>query len=322
MALNWNYLTATTREVFVKKLVDNIYSASAGLKIMLMDHSTKLAGGRKVVEPILYSKNTSRGRYSGFDTFNMEPPDNLTASEYTWGNYYATIAISGDDEDMNMGEAQVLSLIAQRTQEAETTLKDLIADDFYSGTNTKGIIGLDSAVGTGTYGGIAVADFAGWVSGVDAGSHTEANMLDSTNASYIHKLLRKAWRSCLNLGETPNLILTTPLVWDIYEQSLQANARYPKSVNKRQEMIADAGFMALDWRGVPVVADEKCPAGYMFILNTKYLTLRIHPNKNFTFTGFQKPINQDARAGQVLFKSQLCVNNRRMHYKFSGLPTS
>lgn len=322
MALTWDSLTATTREVFIPKLIDNIYDSSAFLKIALMDGAVReyTKGGRKIVEPILYGKNTSRGRYSGYDTFNMEPPENITASEYTWGNYYATITIDGDTLDQNMGAAQVLSLIGERTEEAETTLRDLIAEDLFAGTSSKGIIGLDTAIGTGTYGGIAVADFAGWVSGVDATAHTQANMVDSTNSSYIHKLFRAAFRSCRHKSKKPNLIVTTPTVWDLYEETLQASARYVKT--GRGQKIADAGFDVLEFRNVPVVVDELCTDNYMHVMNTEYLKLRVHPNKNFKFSGFQRPSNQDAKSGQVMFKSQLCLNNRRMHYKFSSLGAS
>jgi hypothetical protein len=317
MDLNWNSLTATTNKVFVKKLIDNVYDSSSLLKIFLMDQSVKLLGGERVVEPILYAKNSSGGAYSGFDTHKMEPPENITASEYFWASYYQTISISGEDEDKNEGEAKILNLIGERTQEAELALKDTIIDDIYSGSGSKGIIGLDTAIGTGTYGGINPTDFAGWVSGVDTDAHSYANMVDSSNASYIHKLLRKGFRSCKHLGQKPNLIVTSDIIWDTYEETLQKSATYPKTGRGRK--IADAGFDVIEFRNVPMVSDEKIPAGYMYILNTNFLKLRIHPNKNFKFTGFVKPANQDAKAGQIYFKSQLCVNNRRMHYKFSDL---
>lgn len=322
MALSWSTLTATTREVFVKKLEDNIYDSSVLLKTMLMDQSVMQQGGRKVVCPLEYVKSTSRGFYSGYDTFNMEPPENITASEYTWGNAYATIAIDGDTLDQNKGEAQVLDLIATQTKAAEKTLRDLIATALFSGENSKGIIGLNTAVGTGTYGGISTTDFTGWVSGVDTSAHTAANMKTSTNASYILTLLQNAFRSCLHMGEKPNLIVTTPAIWDIFENVLQQSARYNKTLGKRSQEVANAGFDTLEFRGVPIVYDEYCPDYSMYVLNTNYLKFYIHPDKNFKFTGFQKPINQDAQAGQILLKAQLAVTNRRMHYKFTNLAAS
>lgn len=320
MALNWDYLSATTREVFKKTLADNIYDSSPLLSMMLNDGKIReyQRGGRKVVEPILYAKNTARGRYSNFDTFDMTPPDNITAAEFNWGHYYVTIAISGDDETDNMGEAQVLNLIAERTREAEMSLKDYVTDDIYAGSNTKGIIGLSTLVAAGTYGGIAGGTYSWWQAGSDATAHTAANMKDSTNSSYILTLLRTGYISCKHGGETPNLIVTTQAVWDILEHVLQQQAQYEK-FNKRTGLLADAGFQTLQWRGIPVVADEKCTADTMYMLNTNYINFYIHPSRNFYFTGFKTPMNQDAKAGQILLKAQLSTNNRRMHYVWTDL---
>jgi len=323
MALNYDYMTATTREKFIPKVQDNIYNSSALLKTLFIDGRVKeyLKGGRKIVEPLRYAKMGASGTYSGWDVFDVTPPDNLTASEYTWGNYYASIAISGDDEDQNMGDAQVVNLLSERTQEAEDKLKDDLTTDIYSGTGSKGIIGLDEAVGTGTYGGIAGGTYSWWQAGASSTAHTRAQLIDSTDTThFINILFQAADRSCLHKNEVPNLIVTTPLIWDIYESTLQAIARYPKT--DRGRMIADAGFDVLEWRSRPILKDELCPAGYVYFLNTNFIKIYVHPQKNFKFTGFKVPTNQDGRIGQVLLKTQLTLNNRRMHYKFSGFPTS
>ena len=324
MALNYDYLTATTQDLFIRKLVDNIYDKSALLNVMMNDGAVKeyTKGGPKILEPILYAKNTARGRYANFDTFDMTPPDNITASEHTWGHYYVTIAISGDDETDNTGPSQILNLIAERTREAEMSLRDYITDDIFAGTNTKGIIGLNTAVAAGTYAGIAGGTYSWWQAGVDSTAHTKAHMKDSTQTShYVLELLRAGYRSCKHSGESPNLIVTTQTIWDVIEHVMQQQAQYEK-FGKRAGLLADAGFQTLQWRGIPIVADEKCTANYMYMLNTNYIKFRVHPARNFKFTGFKVPMNQDARAGQILLKSQLTLNNRRMHYKWSNLAAS
>ena len=127
-------------------------------------------------------------------------------------------------------------------------------------------------------------------------------------------------RTATHKQSKPNLIVLPQLIWDIYEATLQASARYPKT--GRGQKIADAGFNVLEFRNIPVVADEICTAGYVYFLNTEFMTIYLHPNKNFKFTGFKVPTNQDGRIGQILVKLQLALNNRRMHYKYSGFPTS
>jgi len=318
MALAYDYITAITQDKYIPRMVDNIYESSALLSMMRRDGRI-LNGGTEIVQPLLYAKNTSRGGFTGYEVFNVSPPDNLTAAKYDWAQYYVSISLAGLDEIKNSGDSAVLNLLEIKMKDAEMSMLDQLATDLFSGTTH--IIGLASAVdATTTYGGIAVADFAGWASGEDGTAHTAANMKDSTNAAYAHTLFRTAWKSCNHLNKSPNLIITSQEVFDIYEQTLQANARYP--LTARGKFLADAGFTTVEFRGIPVVVDDFCPDGtdsYCYFLNTDFLNLYISPKQNFKFTGFKVPTNQDARVGQILVAAQLGLSNRRMFYKFTDL---
>jgi len=157
MALNYDYLTATTQKYFVPKVVDNIYNSSAVFQTLLMDGKIReyRKGGERIVEPLRYEKMTAGGKYSNWDTFSVVPPDNITGADYLWSSYYSTIAISGDDEDKNMGESQVVNLLSERTKEAEDYLKDILSADLFEGTASDEFQGLNLAVAQGTYAGIA-----------------------------------------------------------------------------------------------------------------------------------------------------------------------
>ena len=153
MALDYNYLTAITQDHYVPKLVDNIFDSSALLSILRRDGRV-VEGGTDIKVPLRYAKNTSRGWYSGWDVMDVTIPDDLTAAKYDWGNAYVSVGISGEDERKNKGKAAVLKLLETRVDGAEMALSDFLADGIYTGSDTKGIIGLASAVGSGSYGGI------------------------------------------------------------------------------------------------------------------------------------------------------------------------
>ena len=145
-------------------------------------------------------------------------------------------------------------------------------------------------------------------------------MKDSTNASYIHTLFKTAWAACKHLGEKPNLIVTSQDVFDVYEGSLQVNARYPMTT--RGKFMADAGFDTVEFRGIPVVVDDFCAASTSsacYFLNTKYVPLFYHPQNNFRLTPWKVPTNADGRIAQLYFSGQLGLTNRRMFYRFSDL---
>lgn len=325
MALTWDQASTITRERFIPKLVDNIYDKSALLKIMLEDGRVKESydGGRKIVQPIKYAKSTAVGTYDGYQTFDMTPPTYITAAEFNWGHYYSTVSVDGITLRQNMGKERVLDIMAERVDEAGMTLRDKLADDLYYGTASTGVIGLDSAVDAAdTYGGIAVADFSGWAAGEDTTAHTEANMKDSTSTSYIVTLLQAAFRSATHLGSSPNLVVTTLKIFDVIEMVLHKASSFNTNNSARVTQVGNLGFPTINFRGVPIVADEKCPANYLYVLNTDFMKFVLHPQANFYFTGYKVPVNQDAKAGQVLLDCQLTLSNRRMFYKFSSLAAS
>lgn len=317
MALNYDSIQAIAREKYIPKLIDNIYESSALLSMLRADGMVQ-NGGTKLTQPVLYAKNTARGAYSGLDPHDVSPPETRTAANYDWANYYVSMVISGDDERKVSGDSEIINLLNTTFKEAEMSMKDQLATDLFTGLTD--IIGLDSAVGTGTYGGIAGGTYTWWQSGVDTTAHTASNMVTSTSSSYIHKLFRIAWDNCKHLGEKVNLIVTSQTVYDLYEETLQANARYPKS--ERGRFLADAGFDALDFRGIPVVVDDFCAAGTdsaCYFLNTSFMPFWIHPANNFRMTPWKVPTNADGRIAQLYFTGQLGLTNRRMFYRFSDL---
>ena len=149
-------------------------------------------------------------------------------------------------------------------------------------------------------------------------------MKTSTHASYFWTLLGTAFAACTNGGGMPNLVITTPEIFNVVESINIAQQQF-QMLNKRGQLLAQNGFPVIQYRGVPIVADEMCPAYSCYILNTKYLSLYVHSRSarsNFRFTGFKEPSNQLARVGQITWKGQLGINNRRMFYKFTAMANS
>jgi hypothetical protein len=90
-------------------------------------------------------------------------------------------------------------------------------------------------------------------------------------------------------------------------------------------VAANQGFRALTFRGIPVVADEKCTAGAIFTLNEKHLFFYVIPQPGrevkagFAWTGFKEPVNQDADAGQFLWYGQFITDSPRLHARRTGV---
>ena len=71
--------------------------------------------------------------------------------------------------------------------------------------------------------------------------------------------------------------------------------------------LPQAAFRALMVAGVPIYADPYCPEGTVYFLNTNYLSLYIHEQGSFVFTGFEStlPNWQIGYVGAVLMIAEL-----------------
>ena len=329
MALSYDNLSALTRDKYVPVLVDNIFNSNV-LTHRMLRKSKAAASGNKVLQPLEYGKATAKGFYGGYDVLDTTPTEVFTDASYDWVQAYATISISGKEEALNDGPERVIDLLEAKVKNAEKSLKDLFGTQLYSdntgsavttsGASVSGFLGLQNLIdSSGTVGGIARADYSWWSAQEQAaGSSTFSDVAASSGANSIGREFRKMYGACAVDNDAPTLIVTTQHVFDAYEESLSGQKRFGAS----DQSLADAGFQNLLYRGTPVVVDEHCPAGLAFFLNEKYIGFRHHRKRNFTFEGFQKPINQDARVAKILWLGALTISNPRMMGKITGLPTS
>ena len=328
MALSYDNLSALTRDKYIPVLVDNIFNSNV-LTHRMLRKSVAAASGNKVLQPLEYGKSTSKGFYDGYDILDTTPTETFTDASYDWVQCYATISISGKEEALNDGAERVVDLVEAKVKNAEKSLKDLFGTQLYSdndgsstttsGASSSGFLGLDKMIdSTGTVGGINRSDYSWWSAQEQAaGSSTFSDVAASSGANSIGREFRKMYGACAIDNDVPSIIVTTQIVFDAYEESLSAQKRFAAS----DEALADAGFQNLLYRGTPVVVDEHCPAGKAFFLNEKYLGFRHHRKRNFSFEGFQKPINQDAQVAKILWLGALTMSNPRMMGKITGLPT-
>jgi hypothetical protein len=326
MALNYDNLSALTRDKYIPLLVDNIFESNVLCHRMLRK-SKAAASGNKVLQPLEYAKADAKGFYSGYDVLDTSPTEVFTDAEYEWKQAYATISISGKEEALNDGKERVIDLLEAKVKNAEKTIKQMFGEKLYStanGTSDEGFMGLQHVCAVDReMGGIdsndATEGESWWDCGhVGTGTTTYANAADPDHADNIVSDIRAAYGALTIGSDKPTLIVTSQIAFDAYEECLTAQKRFGSS----SKSLADAGFTNLLYRGTPVVVDDECPPGKMFFLNEKYIGFRHHRKRNFKFEGFQKPVNQDARVAKILWLGALTVSNPRMMGVVGSLPIS
>lgn len=269
-------------------------------------------GGSTIIEPLKYGANPNFSWYSGYDLLPVAQSEAVTAAEFTLKLCSDQVVISGEEELKNSGKEKVLDLLAEKTDAAETTVLNQMAAAVYAdGTafGGKAIIGLDAIVPvdptTGTYGGISRVDNPFWRPYVlnPGVVITLANIQGYMNTMYLN-LMRGA--------DHPDLIISDNYMYSAYESSLQQYQRFT-SADK-----AKLGFRGLEYKDAMVVADGGiggfATAKTMYFLNSKYLRLRPHKDRNMVpiTPKTRAPINQDASVIIFGWAGAMTCNNQQL----------
>ena len=307
---SFDEILTTTLKNYVPKLTDNIFSARP-LFYALTNGQTirRISGGAKIVVPIIYGTNSTAGSYSGTDTISVTAQTGISAAEYSWGQYAATVTISGIEEAKNNGEAQIIDLLEGKIFQTQETIIENMNTMFWAdgtGNSNKDWNGLDLIVTkpNTSLGGI---DPTG--SGNSFWASTETNQGGALTAAGMATLYND-----VSVGnDQPTIIITTQTLYEKYEALLDGQIRYTDTD------VADGGFQNLLFKGAPVTFDGACTSGEMMFLNTKYLQLVAHSDVWFKPTPFVRPTNQDAVFSQLLCYGQLtCSNRARQGYLFGA----
>ncbi|MEE8307114.1 MAG: phage major capsid protein, partial [Gammaproteobacteria bacterium] len=257
----------------------------------------------------IYGTNSTAGSYSGTDTIDTTAQTGISAAEYDWGQYAATVTISGIEEAKNNGEAQIIDLLEGKIFQTQETVIENMNTMFWAdgtGNSNKDWNGLDLIVGkpNTALGGIDPTD-----SGNSFWKSTETNHGGALTTAGMATLYNE-----ISVGnDQPTIIITTQALYEKYEDLLDDQIRYTDTD------VADGGFQNLLFKGAPVTFDGAAASGEMMFLNTKYLQLVAHSDVWFKPTPFVRPTNQDAVFSQLLCYGQLtCSNRARQGYLHSA----
>jgi hypothetical protein len=264
-----------------------------------------LNGGTKIVEPLIYGLNSTVGSYSGYDSIALTPQEGISAAEFEWRQYAASISISGMEEAKNNGDQEIINLLEAKIMQAEESMREGFNTMFFgsgTGNSSKDWNGLGNLVESGnTVGGIDSNTYTWWKS-----------YEENTSTALTLAQMATAYNSVSVGNDHPDTLLTTQTLFEKYEALLQPNLRYTDT------KTADAGFQNLLFKAAPVMYDTGCTAGTFFFLNSKYLTLVGHSDKWFSQTAFISPEDTDARYALIMCYGNLTVRNRAKQGKLTA----
>lgn len=304
---NLSEIITTTLRSRTKKLADSVTKNNALLYRLSEKGNVKtFSGGRTIVQEIEYAENSNYTRYSGNDTIGIAPSDVMTAAEFDIKQAALSVQINGLEQLQNSGPEMIIDLLEARIKNGEKTMRNNISIDCYSdGTATGGkqIGGLQSLVAdtptSGTVGGINRATWTFW-----------RNIQGSVtfSAAAIQHGMNLIWVQLVRGRDRPDLCIADNTGWTYYLESLQTLQRIQNT------KLADAGFDNLKYMSSDFVLDggygNAAPSSHIYFLNTDYIFLRPHKDRNFEPIGGDRfSTNQDAVINLIGWAGNMTLSN-------------
>lgn len=342
-------INTSTLYSIVGKIIDVVTDYSP-LTMFLLGHQKKWSGMDKRF-PIKYQKSTNGMNFVGLEKFDTSVTTNRTYMKFNPVGKEQPVVVPGLEQDINASKP-VIDLLKSKAEEAAIDAADDIAEQFYTlqtGNNFLSVLDVaDDGSNAATYGGLSRATYPGIQGNYTSGVGTLTRAIMATMYS-----------ACEHGKESPDLIITDKTTWNYVESLLTPSIRvsvskvalegYPQwtrngIVASKAGLAGETGFNAIYFRGTPVVADEKAPAGTMLFLNTKHIAFyglpttvegyqpftwtsetidgvysQVPKTFGWSFSGFKVPIDQYGVAGHILLNGNLIADNPRLFGQLTGI---
>ena len=279
-------LTYVTRRAFIPKLVVQLYNSTPLMAALIANSQTASGGVSSVTVPVQGAQfvNAQWSDYSG--SFNQPSvQQGAFNAEFDLKLMIAPVPFLGMEGAVQQ-DAAIIPLIEARMNDATNVMMDAMATALYNNTtNTQQFTGLPAAVSaSGTYGNISRSSYTWWQS--KAYSAGNVNPTRQNILQYISGTVK-------NGAEVPSFGVCGFGTWTLLAQDFVGQEQYVITPGHGFDGDANgpqAAFRALMVAGVPIYPDPYCPEGTVYFLNTNYLSLYVHEQGSFVFTGFESTL--------------------------------
>jgi len=311
MSLTLTELQAIT-DYYVDSTDNDIYFKSNVLLYKLLSRGRTVPGGKKIQAVLEYAKSNS-GSYGANTKLPLGKKEVFNAAFFRWAAYYSGVTVDLEDQRQNSGDLAIVNMVQGKLKNAQKSIRQDMGTDIYAvAADSNCFLGLGDLfedTASTAYGEIAEDDMAAWVANVD----TTVEAIDFE----VMQGIRRLASIDDNMEGKPDLYLTTELLKDAFEASLQVQARYS------DKNLVNAGFENILFGSQPVVSDNKQSTGIVDALNLRFLDIDTHKDFNFTKPTWASPIDQpDTKVAFIRWGGQLICRNRQAHARHSGLTAS
>lgn len=264
------------------------------------------SGGKQIEEDISIKENSNVGFVAYNETVGTDAVDVLQQAIFDWKFCYGNAVLYGAEIDMAAdSKFRKHKLVENVVLNAEETMVNKIGEALFNTSDADSIDGLPKLItddGTCTsssaVGGISTATYAKW-------KNKYVNVAANPSAATLLAKMAELYRDCTRGKSSPDIIVTTPTLYSLFESALTPQQRFSTS------KLADAGFEALKFHGADVIFDENCPANRMYFLNTKAMAFNFHRDQMFKVGKMEKLFGQEKYAWPITAMCNFSVRSRR-----------
>lgn len=272
----------TTERRLARKVVDSILE-SRTFMARLMGNGKPFRG--KTFDVSLKITDSGLGEFfSGLEVLSSQASDTLIELSYAQTAFAQPKVSIMLESFANSGPEQSIDLDVFKLEEAVAESVQRLGTAVYSTGAGDQPLGLEAQVDDGTNAATIGGQTRATYDPLDSTVTTSGGTLTLAKLATLESAI-----SASGIGtEYPSIHLTTKTIWDLFEQLLQPQVRadyasigYPAlslrstAVSRnRAELKGHAGFTALTYRGIPVIADDACTSGVWYMLNERYLEWR------------------------------------------------
>jgi hypothetical protein len=294
-------LEATVRRVFAQMVVVLIYKQNPLLALLLRNAIRASGGVSPYTQPVQTGQYVESSWIGPAGQFNIPPDVAATVNaEFNICALATPVTSYGLEQLVTQDAVAVASRLMLKMNDLKNSALAALADALFTsnGGNVLQMFGLLDAYGNATtapiYGGLDRTVFPQWQGLVASAAGDPAPGAPGatlTRVGFIKYLLRAAKNAG---GEALDFVVMSIEDWTTLMTDFMSVERYNNDPSSRwgKDDPVNSGFRGLLLGDTPIFFDLNCPQGLAIGFNSKYITLVVHEDANFAWTGWYSTIPQ------------------------------
>lgn len=305
-----NNLFTTTIDAFLEEIQDGFFLDTPLTARLFSTDNIKLDGGAYVRQPFIYA-GVGGGSHATGVPYDTQLKQVLSYMLFPWTEIYAPLTFDEIEQAKNEGAAAVIDYAQAIANVAELTLKETFGVQIF---NTAPNLPIDlQSITTALVAYNSAAQYGGLTADTSpqglALAPNVANRINTTGGPFSFDMLQNTVGACTYGRLKPDLIVTTQLI--LNKMILRS---IPAQRFTNEDRVRNFGADGITYNGSDVMVDQECPAGFIFVINSRFMRLVLHRTRAFMrrsreygFTGKGFPFFNDSMStDQIVVLAQLC----------------